>query len=353
MLIGKDPLDIEFHWREMFRMANAFGYGGAEARAISALDIALWDIAGQAANEPVYKLLGGACRDRIRVYNTCISYGEMRDGEMVFDNPAALAQSLLAEGITAMKLVLTDHLADDNTGYDLHPADLETAIKPLRAIRKTVGDEIEIAHDGHGHWSLHNSIVIAQAMEPFNLLWQEELLEPVNVESHVALAQATRTPICVSERLISRYQFREYIERGAARIVMPDLIWTGGISETKKIAIMAETYQAPVCPHDCSGPVNMFACAHICMNAPNAMLMESCRALYKGWYDRVVEPNIRIEKGYLLAPDGPGIGTRLRAEVRKRRDVVVETSDKSGPPHWGGFKSIYRPKGWKGRHKVA
>jgi L-alanine-DL-glutamate epimerase-like enolase superfamily enzyme len=348
MLIGRSPLDIELHWKNMFRMANAFGFAGAEARAISALDMALWDIAGQATNQPIYNLLGGACRDRIRVYNTCAGYGEIRDNTRVFNDPDGLAESLLSDGITAMKASFADFLADSGAafGYDIHPRDIEKALEPLRKIRKAVGDAIEIANDGHGRFSLHNSIKLAQAMEPYNLLWQEELLEPVNVETHLRLAQETKTPICVSERLISRYQFKDYIESGAAEIVMPDLIWTGGISETKRICAMAEAYQTPVCPHDCTGPVNVFACAHICMNAPNAMLMETVRAFYHGWYERFIEPNLRVEKGYLLAPEGPGIGTRLRPEVRKRPDVSIEASDTPGHIEWGAFRAPNRPQGW-------
>ncbi len=345
MLIGKDPLAIEYHWKEMFRMVNAFGYAGAETRAISALDIALWDIAGQATGQPIYNLLGGACRDRIRIYNTCIDYGNIKDGSMMFGDPVGLAESLLAEGITAMKVYVADFLADDNLGYSIPSSAIKRAVEPIARIRDALGDAMDIANDGHGRFSLHNAIRIAQAMEPYGLLWQEELIEPVNVETHLRLAQATSTPICVSERLVSRYQFREYIEKGAAEIVMPDLIWTGGISETKKIATMAETYQAPVCPHDATGPVNIFACAHICMNAPNAMLMETVRSYYKGWYERIVEPNLPIEKGYLYAPQGPGLGTRLRAEVLRRPDVSIEVSDQPGPAHWGAHRSLFRPAG--------
>ncbi len=327
-LVGRDPLAIEKHWYDMFRLNDHFGYGGAETRAISAIDTALWDVAGQAAKQPIYNMLGGACRDKIRIYNTCGSYGDIQDGRLVFEDPAGLAKSLLAEGITAMKCSPTDYMAEATQGQYLSSYDLEKALEPIRKIREAVGNRIAIANDGHARWNLNNAIRIAQAMEQYDMMWQEELLSTFNVDSHVRLAENTKTPICVAERLISRYQYREFIEKGAAEIVMPDLIWTGGISETKKIATLASVYQLPVCPHDATGPVNIFACGHICMNIPNAMLMETVRAFYKGWYGKFVEPNLPIKDGFLLASTEPGLGTRLKEEVFKRPDVTIRTSDK-------------------------
>ena len=330
-LIGRDPLDIEKHWHRMFRISDFFGYGGAEMRALSAIDIALWDIAGQAAKQPIYKMLGGACRNRIRIYNTCSSYGEIQDSRTFFEDPVGLAKSLLDEGITAMKVYPFDYLSEPSMGQHISPSQLDEGLEPIRKIRNAVGNSIEIAHDGSGRWNLPSAIKIAQAMEPYEIMWQEELVEPVNVDTYLRLAQSTKTPVCAAERLISRYQFREFIEKGAAEIVMPDLIWTGGISETRRIANMAEVYQAPVAPHDCTGPVNVFACAHICMNAPNVSIMETVRSFYKGWYANYIDPNIRVENGYMLAPEGPGLGTCLKSDVFDRPDAIIETSDTRGP----------------------
>jgi L-alanine-DL-glutamate epimerase-like enolase superfamily enzyme len=351
LLIGKDPLAIERLWRDMFDMANAFGYAGAEMRAISAIDTALWDIAGQVAKQPIYNLLGGACRDRIRVYNTCAQYGANKDMELAMLDAGTLAKSLLDDGITILKWAFTDPFALPSRGIYLSDQDLELMQEPMRQIRKAVGNQMQIANDGHGHWNLQNAIRIGRAMDQYTMFWQEELIQPTNVENHLALAREVQAPVCVSERLVSKYQFREYLRTGAAEVVMPDLIWTGGITETKKIATMAEAEQAPVAPHDCSGPVNVFACAHICMNAPNAMVMETVRAFYGkgGFYDRLIEPNIVVKDGFLLAPEGPGLGTRLRPEVRERSDATVESSDTPGGYHWGGldnmFEVVDRPDG--------
>ncbi len=355
ILIGKDPLAIERHWRDMFDMANAYGYAGAESRAISAIDIALWDIAGQVAQQPIYNLLGGACRDRIRTYNTTGQWAGNRDTELAIMDAGTLAKSLVDDGLTAMKWAFTDHFADPTRGVNLSAEDLDLMIKPVEAMRSAVGNQLDIANDGHGRWNLNNAIRIGRAMDQFDMMWQEELMQPTNVESHIALANEIVAPVCVSERLISKYQFREYLRAGAAEVVMPDLIWTGGITETKKIATMAEAEQRPVAPHDMTGPVNIFACAHICMNAPNAWLMETCRAYYGegGWYSDIVDRNVRVVDGELLAPEGPGLGTALRPEVFDRPDVTVEVSDEPGGYTWGLESPMFEVKGRPGERKVG
>ena len=183
--------------------------------------------------------------------------------ELAIIDAGTLAKSLIDDGITAMKWAFTDHYADINRGTHISNEDLKLLIKPVEEIRRAVGDQIEVANDGHGRWNLNSAIRIGKAMDHLDMMWQEELIQPTNVDSHLKLADEVEAPICVSERLISKYQFREYLKAGAAEVVMPDLIWTGGITETKKICTMAEAEQRPVAPHDMTGPVNVFACAHI------------------------------------------------------------------------------------------
>jgi galactonate dehydratase len=336
-LIGQNPIDRERLWAKMFGIAEGFGYAGAEFRALSAIDIALWDIAGQSMGEPIYNLLGGMSRDKIRIYNTIGSYGEYQDNEWELKDPVGLAQSYIDEGITMFKSYYSMAIPRDDQGNFVAAKDIRKALQPLEKIRNAVGDQIEIAHDGGGQWSLPAAIRICQAMEEYDIFWQEEMIRPVNVEAHLRLKEATKTPITAAERLFSKFQFREFIEKGAAEIVMPDLIWTGGITETKKIATLAETYQTPITPHDWTGPVNVFACAHISISVPNLLMQETNRAYYKGWYDKFVEPNIVVRDGYLMPPEGPGLGTRLKADVFDRPDVRVQTSDESYEFNWPGF----------------
>jgi galactonate dehydratase len=320
LLIGRDPAAIELHWEAMFRMSDHAGFGGAEMRAISALDMALWDVKGQALGVPVYELLGGAVRKRVPVYATGMPY----------DGAAELARRLLDEGIRAIKGGPTIPLALASGGQYLSPRDLDRALKPIREIRDAVGMEIEIANDAHAKWNLPIAIRIAQAMEPYEPMWQEDLTPSLNPEAMRRLQEATRTPVCVSERLLTRWQHRQFIENGSARIVMPDLIWTGGISETHKVAVLASAHQVPIAPHDATGPVNIFACAQICMSAPNVMMQEHVPSFYKGWYGEIVDPNLDIRDGYLHAPQRPGIGTRLRAGLRDRPDAIVRVSEEPG-----------------------
>ena len=215
-------------------------------RAISALDMALWDIKGQALGVPIYELLGGAVRKRIRVYATGFAY----------EGAADLARELLDEGITAMKGGPTIALAGATDGQSIHPMDLDRALKPIREIRDAVGMEMEIANDGHGKWSLPAAIQIARAMEPYQMMWQGDLMPILNPDALLRLQEATSAPVCISERLLTRWQLRHFIENGSARIIMPDLIWTGGISALKKIATIVERYCVPIWPYDARWPIN-------------------------------------------------------------------------------------------------
>jgi len=271
----------------------------------------------------VYELLGGAVRGRIRVYATAMPY----------EGAGEVARQLLDEGITAIKGGPTIPLAAASDGQFLSPRDLERALKPIREIRDAVGLEMQIANDAHGKWTLPVAIRIAQAMEPYEIMWQEDLMPLLNPEVLRRLQEATRTPVCISERLLSRWQLRQFIENGSARIVMPDLIWTGGISETHKVAILASAHQVPIAPHDCTGPVNIFACAQICVSSPNTMIQEFQPGFYEGWYREFVDPNLDISEGFLHAPQRPGIGTRLRSEVRERGDAIVAVSSEPKESH--------------------
>jgi galactonate dehydratase len=328
LLIGRDPFEIERHWEAMFRLSDHAGYGGAEMRAISSLDMALWDIKGQSVGLPIYELLGGAVRKKIPVYATYMPL--VRAGEQDVNTAGEAAKELLADGITAMKGGPTIGLSQASDGQSLSPKELDMALQPIRDIREAVGMDMQIANDGHGKWTLPVAIRIAQAMEPYEIMWQEDLMPLMNPDALLRLQNATKTPICISERLLTRWQLRQFIENGSARIVMPDLIWTGGISETHKIAILASAHQVPFAPHDATGPVNIFACAQICMSSPNAMIQEHVPSYYKGWYKDFVDPNLDIRDGFLHAPQNPGIGTRLKLNVRDRADVSIKVSNEPG-----------------------
>jgi galactonate dehydratase len=320
VLLGRDPSEIDLLWTDMFRNLNYSGWAGAEMRAISAVDIALWDLAGKAAGLPIYKLLGGASRQSIRIYNTCYDHVDF------LKEPVRLAQELLDSNVRAMKIWPFDPVARETYGNHVTPAQIRQGLDPLRLIREKFGDSIAVAMEFHGFWNLPCAIQIAQALEPYAPMWLEEMLPQDNLASYAELARATRLPLCVSERLMTRWGFRELIENRAARVIMPDICWCGGISEAKKIATMAETYYLPIAPHNCGGPILHFASAHLSANVPNLYIMETVRRHYLDEYGGLLTNSLVAVNGELPLPPGPGLGVELSPEVLTRKDAIVQKS---------------------------
>jgi L-alanine-DL-glutamate epimerase-like enolase superfamily enzyme len=318
VLLGRDPSQIDRLWADMMQAVSFSGWAGAEMRAISAVDIALWDLAGKAANLPIYQLLGGASRAAIRTYNTCYDHIDFLTA------PVRLAGELAKSGIHAMKIWPFDPIAIETGGQYITPDQMRRGIEPLRLIREEFGDSMEVAMEFHGYWNLPCAIRIAQAMEPYAPMWLEEMLPQDNPAAYRELAAATRLPLCLSERLMTRYGFRELIENRAARIIMPDICWCGGISEAKKIATMAETYYLPVAPHNCGGPVLHAGSLHLAANLTNLYILESVRRHYLDEYRGIVTQSPAPSDGVFGLPPGPGLGVELCPEVMTRDDVQVE-----------------------------
>jgi L-alanine-DL-glutamate epimerase-like enolase superfamily enzyme len=286
-------------------------------RAISAIDIALWDLAGKAAGAPIYQLLGGASRESIRTYNTCY------DRVDFMTEPVRLARELLESGIRAMKIWPFDGVARETGGQYITPDQMRRGIEPLRLIREEFGDSMDIALEFHGYWNLPSAIRIAEAVTPYSPMWLEEMLPQDNMMAYKLLANATSLPLCLSERLMTRYGFRELLENGAARIIMPDICWCGGISEAKKIAMMAETYYLPVAPHNCGGPVLHFATAHLAANLTNLNIMETVRRHYMEEYRGILTGDLMVTGGVTPLPPGPGLGVVLDPDVFTRPGVTL------------------------------
>jgi len=365
MLMGHDPLAIELHWRRLYEVVAHIVGKGAEIRALSALDVCLWDILAQAAGMPMWQVLGGACRDRIKTYNTCggpgygraakggVGYGigkstdKYEDLAAFMERPGELAADLLSEGYTGMKIWPFDFVAhfpgtgwnkwrefrgmfDPNLrslgGHDISAADLARGVEPFRKIREAVGDKMEIMLEGHGLWSLPAALKIARALEEFQPAWLEDLMRADDVEALAELRSGTTCPILASEYLATRYEYRPLLEAQAADIVMIDPTWAGGITECRKVCAMAEAYKRPVAMHDCTGPFTLYAGIHLALNAPNAIYQESVRAYMRMNYPELVTELPVIEAGHILMPTKPGIGTVMRPEVRRREGVIVRES---------------------------
>jgi galactonate dehydratase len=317
VLLGRDPSQIDRLWADMLQAVSFSGWAGAEMRAISAVDIALWDLAGKVANLPLYQLLGGASRGSIRTYNTCYDHIDF------LTEPVRLAGELAKSGIHAMKIWPFDPMAKETGGQYITADQLRRGIEPLRLIREAFGDSMDVAMEFHGYWNLPCAIRIAQALEPYAPMWLEEMLPQDNMAAYRELALAARLPLCLSERLMTRFGFRELLENRAARIVMPDICWCGGISEAKKIAAMAETQYLPVAPHNCGGPVLHAASLHLAANVTNLYILESVRRHYLDEYRGIVTRALPPDGGEFALPPGPGLGVELSPEVMEREDVQV------------------------------
>ena len=318
ILLGRDSSEIDRLWADMHLAISYSGWAGAEMRAISAIDLALWDLAGKRAGQPVYQLLGGASRQTIRTYNTCYDHIDfMRE-------PVRLASELQAAGVHAMKIWPFDTVARQNRGQYITAAQMAQCIEPVRLIREEFGDSMEIALEFHGFWNLPTAIKIAHALEEYQPMWLEEMLPQDNLEAYARLAAATTLPLCLSERLMTRWGFRELFENGAAQIIMPDLSWCGGISEAKKLAGMAETWFLPIAPHNCGGPVLHAATLHLAANVTNLFIAESVRRHYADEYRGIITPLLPAVNGSFPLPPGPGFGVELTPEVLARPDLTVD-----------------------------
>ena len=305
LLIGRDPLALESVWSDLFLEVAYSGWAGAEMRGISAIDIALWDLAGKAAGLPVYRLLGGPCREQIPVYNTCYDHIDF------MTRPVELARSLLDAGVRAMKIWPFDKVAKLTRGQSISPAQMRQASEPFRLIRDELGDSIDVALEFHGYWNLPCAVQIAREIEPLKPMWLEEMLPQDNLAAYAELARSTQLPLCLSERLMTHWQYRELLELRAARIVMPDLCWCGGFTAARKIAALAETHYLPVAPHNCGGPVLHAASAHFAAAVPNLRILETVRRHYLDEYKGLVEGILTPAHGLLPLPQGPGLGISL------------------------------------------
>lgn len=349
-LIGRDPRDIELIDRTLGSVYVGARDSGAEVRGNSAVNIALWDIWGQAIGEPLWRLLGGRTHESVPVYNTCAGYGHVRATKRnaLFErtedwslkpgdaaegpyedllawryDAGTLARSLLSEGIRAMKIWPFDIAAEASTGTRITLPDLDRALEPFAKIREAVGREMEIMVELHGLWTLPPALRIAEALRPFDVAWLEEPIRYNELDALAQLARATPTPVAASERLASRQAFRQIIDRRAASVIMIDLAWCGGISEARKIANMAEAAELPVTLHDCTGPVVYAASCALSATLPNASWQECVRAYTTGWYREIVADLPPMTDGRVAPLPGPGLGLTLRDELFTRPDATI------------------------------
>ena len=323
-LLGTNPLEIEQTWERVYRQ-NAFNVsGGAEMRALSALNIAQWDILGQVCKMPVYQLLGGSINKKIRVYNTYTNSRAI-NGWTVENDIEKIASFLVSQGITGIKFCPFDKQAQRNNGEYISKKDIDEGLEWVKRIRNTTGFDLEIGCEFHSMWNLPSAMRIAGALEPYNILFLEDMLLQDNMQAYVTLGRHTSIPLVMSERLATRFSFREMLEARAGSIAMYDLTWCGGISEGKKISDMANTYYIPTVMHTAGGPILWFASTHLAAAVTDLFFVES---VYPTWHDRdkrFFENPPQVVRGFVRPPDLPGLGLKIREDLFGRDDIIVET----------------------------
>jgi len=323
-LIGKDPTMIEHLWQAIYRLGFYRG-GPVLNSALGGIDIALWDIKGKLLGEPIWKLLGGPVREKIRVYTHLRG---KTPGET-----AERAKQLVAAGFRALK-------TGPRGPYEMveGPRKIHELVEHLKAAREAVGDDVDLMLDAHGDLYPAVSIEMAKEVEPLHLLWIEEPALPENADAMKKIAAETSVPIATGERLYTVWGFREVLEKGIADIIQPDLVHAGGISQVKKIAGMAEAYYVAVAPHNPLSPVATAACLQLDAAIPNFLIQE----MVQGLPDRaslVTEPIEKVTDGYVELPKKPGLGVELSEEAIKRL----------GYKHTG-FPQVYRKDGSVGEN---
>jgi galactonate dehydratase len=347
-LLGADPMRLDYLWQMLGRAGTFTSRArGTEVRGQSALDIALWDLYGKRVKQPLYQLLGGLFRDKIRVYNTCAGYsygvnrpGHYKAGELVhrpeqpyedqhafLTDAGALAEDLLSQGFTAMKIWPFDQFVEKTNGQFISKEDVEAGAEPFRKIRSKVGKRMDMMVEMHCLWNLPSAIRIARALEPLDPYWFEDPVPMDNIDSVAQFKNSTHIPTTASETMSTRWAFRELFEKRAVTICMFDISWTGGVSEAKRIATLAEAYHLPIAPHDCVGPVTLACSVHLSLNAPNALIQETVRAYNATWYNDIVTTLPRIEGGFAYPPAGTGVGTELNESLLKDKRLRQRVSE--------------------------
>lgn len=338
-LLGAEATAIESHWRFLYERATAFGGTGAELRALSAVDLALWDILGQLTRQPVWKLLGGPVRDAVPVYNSSggphyggtdpnapsrpswPGHGDpgkpgwLEDNWACMNTPGDLAEELLEAGYTAMKLWSLDPAYRHSGGQRISNEDLEKAIAPFREIRDRVGDRMDVMLDGHGFFSLTAGLKIANAMREFQPLWLEDIVRPDSTQTLAQFRREAGCPVAISEMLILRDHYRQILESHGADYIMIDPTWVGGISETRRIAELAQIYNVPVLMHDCTGPLTLFSGLNVAMAVPGVTYQESVRAHIATVYPHLIDTEVVVENGTIAPSTRPGLGARWLPEI--------------------------------------
>ena len=310
VIIGQSAWNIEALWNRMYRAMYYNGMGGIVMAAISGIDIALYDIVGKKLGIPIYKLIGGQVQEKLRIYANGWTEGVPRTPEGF----AAKTKELVTKGYTGCKF---DPFNVSPYNREITQSDLRFGVSLTKAIREAGGPDYDIAMDVHGRWNTKSTLEIIRAMEPYRLFFYEEAVPPENIPAMAEVQRSVNTPLATEERIFGRHGFRELLEKQAVRIIQPDLARTGGITETKKIAAMADTYYIPVAPHNPNGPICTMASIHTCFSIPNFIILEFFEP-DEEIYQEIVIGGLKHDTGAIYPVTAPGLGINITDAFLKK-----------------------------------
>lgn len=324
-LIGRDPFQIDAIFEDL-RRRYVFegGFAGAFITALTGIEIALWDLKGKALGVPVYALLGGKFRDKIRMYADC-----QVEPDMDRDTIRRVVDGVLARGFTALKIDLdvgaytgkrvgSDDPLFDRFNYTAGEREHDLMVDLVERVTTAAGKGIAVAADVHTRLDVPSAIRLARDLEPFRLMWLEEPVPPENIAAMREVKRSTTTPICAGENLYLRHGFCELITQQAVSVIMPDIPKCGGLSECRKIANLAELYYIPFAPHNVASPIGSLASAHVCVSIPNFLVLEFHWLHRDYWTTIIKEKEDIIRDGYITLSDRPGIGLDLDEAVARQ-----------------------------------
>ena len=317
-LLGKNPFEIERIWTSLYRRVTWSG-GAVTTSAISAIDLALWDIKGKALDVPVYELLGGKSHDKIRMY----ANGWPRKN----NTPEGIAEGVkrvVDQGYEALKFY-------PFRGTQVAKIErIQHGVALVEAAREAAGSQIEIGIDIRAHLNIWSARRVAQELEPYNIAWMEEPILWDNPEALAQFAREVNVPIATGEQLYTRWDFRALLELNAVGIIQPDICHAGGITELKKIAAMAETYYVTVATHNSNGPISTIASLHLDLCIHNSLMQEIFVSSI-GLYNKMLTQPIEVIDGHCVPPEGPGWGVELREDVMEQHPPKLFTPVESEP----------------------
>ena len=302
-VVGQSPFDIEDLWFKLYQIEH--NTGPVMYSAMAGIEMALWDIVGKACGQPVYNLVGGKVRNRVKAYANGW-YSDTKDLKQLAEKAAGVVR----RGYKAFKF---DPFGPG--GREISHADLHEACRTVEAVRKAVGEDIDLLLEFHGRFSPVMALEAIRAMVPYDPAWCEEPIPAHNHESMAQVVAASPLRVATGEHTYSRFGFLDLLERKGAHVIQPDITYAGGFLETKKIAALAETYYVSVAPHSCDGPLKTIAGIHLAANIPNFMILETFEDYDVAWRAELTSRMPALRDGYYDLPTSPGWGIEVNESV--------------------------------------